>query len=397
MKIIIDERETSLYEKCRLVLDESPGVYKLQGISITKTTLHLGDIHILTDDGKDVVIIERKSLKDLLSSIKDGRYDEQSHRLIHSSGVHPHNIIYLIEGSVFSLSADKRKLVHSVITSLNHFKGMTVIKTASVAESAEFILSFADKVNRNLSKKMMPKYWSEYTNIPPSTPEQVDTDTNVRIEKSGGVAEGHDVGFLLYCGERPKGARRNIEKSGGVVKDHEVEIMLSSEERPNPTFLVGYTDPKVRSKRGVTGGEAPNGEVHMNILQSNETVESIEIPDNESKVECIFKETPVEEVNEHDYVSVVKKVKKDNLTPKNIGAVFLSQIPLVSSVIANAIMVKYQYSISLLMKELEKDPDCLNFIQTEKDGKKRKIGSNVVKNIRLFLLKNPEELPKATT
>jgi len=34
------------------------------------------------------------------------------------------------------------------------------------------------------------------------------------IEKSGGVAEGHDVGFLLYYGERPKGARSDIEKSG---------------------------------------------------------------------------------------------------------------------------------------------------------------------------------------
>jgi len=31
------------------------------------------------------------------------------------------------------------------------------------------------------------------------------------IEKSGGVAEGHDVGFLLYCGERPKGARSDIQ------------------------------------------------------------------------------------------------------------------------------------------------------------------------------------------
>ena len=32
----------------------------------------------------------------------------------------------------------------------------------------------------------------------------------LEIEKSGGVAEGHDVGFLLYSGERPQGARRSI-------------------------------------------------------------------------------------------------------------------------------------------------------------------------------------------
>jgi len=35
---------------------------------------------------------------------------------------------------------------------------------------------------------------------------------NPNIEKSGGVAEGHDAGILLYSGERPKGARRNIIK-----------------------------------------------------------------------------------------------------------------------------------------------------------------------------------------
>jgi hypothetical protein len=306
IKVVIDERETSLYDKCRALLEQSPKVYNLQNIEITKTTLHIGDIHILTDDGKDVVIIERKALKDLLSSIKDGRYDEQSHRLIHSSGVHPHNIIYLIEGGLLTLSVDKRKLVHSVITSLNHFKGMTVIKTANVAESAEFVLSFADKVARNFSKKMMPKYWS-------------------------------------------------------------VPLQPTPQPAPQPT---------------------PQTIPETLLSESNDSIECSfkESEEGNNSIECSFKETPLEQVNEHNYVSVVKKVKKDNLTPNNIGAVFLSQIPLVSSVIANAIMMKYQHSMTLLIKELEKDPDCLNAIQTEKDGKKRKIGSNVVKNIRLFLL-----------
>jgi len=47
------------------------------------------------------------------------------------------------------------------------------------------------------------------------------------IEKSGGVAEGHDVGFLLYCGERLKGARRNIEKSGNRPKGARRNIVES--------------------------------------------------------------------------------------------------------------------------------------------------------------------------
>jgi len=306
MKIVIDEREPSLYEKCTGMIGEGGHLYSPNNMHISKTTLTIGDIHILTEDNKEVVIIERKTLSDLLSSIKDGRYDEQSHRLIHSSGMHPHNIIYLIEGGVSSLSFDKRKLVHSVITSINHFKGMTVIKTANVMESAEFILSFADKTMRNFAKKQTPKYCT------------------------------------------------------GVVP-----LVVAAVAAPLPLPL------------------------------QNSYIESL----NDDKETTLPTEqiidAPPDPVTEHNYVSVVKKVKKDNLTPNNIGAVFLSQIPHVSSVIANAIMVKYQYSIYILIKELEKNPDCLNNIQTEKDGKKRKIGSNVIKNIRLFLLgvKNPDEQP----
>lgn len=307
MKIVIDEREHLLYEKCIGLIGEGGNLYSPNNMHISKTTLTIGDIHILTEDNKDVVIIERKTLSDLLSSIKDGRYDEQSHRLIHSSGMHPHNIIYLIEGGLSSLSFEKRKLVHSVITSINHFKGMTVIKTANVLESAEFILSFADKTMRNFAKKQTPKYCTGVVPLQNSYIEQLNDKKCI------------------------------------------------AEEPPTPQ------SPQSHQSHPATG----------QIIDA--------LPD---------------QVTEHNYVSVVKKVKKDNLTPNNIGAVFLSQIPHVSSVIANAVMVKYQYSINVLIKELEKNPDCLNNLQTEKDGKKRKIGSNVVKNIRIFLLgvKNPEEL-----
>ena len=48
---------------------------------------------------KLIILIERKSLNDLESSIKDGRYSEQSIRL-NSSEIHNHNIYYLIEGNI---------------------------------------------------------------------------------------------------------------------------------------------------------------------------------------------------------------------------------------------------------------------------------------------------------
>ena len=65
-------------------------------------TLEIGD-YIIYDEinEKNIIIIERKSLADLESSIKDGRYDNQSYRL-NQIDIHNHNIYYLIEGSIIN-------------------------------------------------------------------------------------------------------------------------------------------------------------------------------------------------------------------------------------------------------------------------------------------------------
>ena len=61
--------------------------------------MDLGDAAIVDKNGKDIVLLERKKLSDLASSIKDGRYAEQSYRL-NGYPLHNHNIVYLIEGNV---------------------------------------------------------------------------------------------------------------------------------------------------------------------------------------------------------------------------------------------------------------------------------------------------------
>jgi hypothetical protein len=93
------------------------------------------------------------------------------------------------------------------------------------------------------------------------------------------------------------------------------------------------------------------------------------------------------EQSEKDYVSVVKKVKKENITPDNIGEIMLCQIPGISSVTALAIMEKYK-DIPNLIKELEANNDCLKDItSTNSKGQTRKINKTSVANIVKFLLK----------
>jgi len=150
MKIIIDERETSLYELCL-----SHENYAKDSFQIEKRVLQLGDI-LFTNDDETVtyVCIERKSLQDLLASIKDGRYSEQSYRLSNCYA-NPHNVIYLLEGMLTTVK--DKKTVISCIASLNYFKGFSVHRTVSMAETALYILCMADKLAREFKKGTLPR------------------------------------------------------------------------------------------------------------------------------------------------------------------------------------------------------------------------------------------------
>ena len=260
MKIIVDNRETSLYERLMLI-----NTSKDSSIIIQSQVLTLGDIVIKNDQDEICIIIERKTYHDLLSSIRDGRYDEQSHRLIHSSGIHTHNIMYLVEGIMSQITSPTDKsLIYSAITSINNFKGMSVWHTPNVSESGDFILAMAIKIERNLKKKILSCF-------------------NNSINQE------------------------NQENVGGNI-----------ETTPQP------------------------------------------------------------------YSSVVKKVKKDNVTPENIGEIILCQIPSVSSVTAVAIMTKYK-TINNLLVEITKNSKCLDNTTYSSGGKTRKISSGAIANIILYL------------
>lgn len=151
MKIILDERETALFSACTQLQNNQ---------NMEKRVLDLGDILIVSDLEEDIqLIIERKSLSDLVASIKDGRYEEQSHRLHHASGIPTHNIIYIVEGMFSQLrSPQDKKMVLSAMTSLSFFKGFSVVRTCSVTETAEFILNMADKIERDVKKGKIPAF-----------------------------------------------------------------------------------------------------------------------------------------------------------------------------------------------------------------------------------------------
>ena len=157
MYIVVDNREQRIYEKLEILQKTE----LKPDIKIEKAVLPLGDFIIRSDDGIDLILIERKTLADLLASIKDGRYEEQSHRLKNASEIPSHNIIYLIEGFFSSISPAEKKMVLSAMTSIQYFKGFSIYRTYSIQETTELIYSMADKVHRSLAKGLLPAFSNE--------------------------------------------------------------------------------------------------------------------------------------------------------------------------------------------------------------------------------------------
>ena len=263
MNIILDNREKRLIKLVRALKDE----YGLKNLSIIVEKLDLGDVIIKKDD-KEILVLERKSLNDLASSIKDGRYDEQSFRLANYN-IHNHNIVYLIEGDL-SLWEDKRRKMHSktlytALFSLNYYKGFSTIRTTGILDTAEYILRIADKLNREKHKKA---YYS-------------------------------------------------FNKS--------------------------------------------------------------------------------ENINSQKYCEVISKVKKENLTPDNIGEIILSQIPSVNSTTSMAILKEHGSLFNLLMN-LKKDQNCLDKLRYKtKSGEMRRISKTSIRNIVKYLLYQKNNIIKIET
>ena len=278
MILRIDTRERELIKKCEDLLVAVPA---FKDLKIVVEPLPLGDIIITTNrsdnENIDNIIVERKSLSDLASSIKDGRYDEQSYRL---NGLphHNHNIVYLIEGDLAKFNSFKERIdkqtLYSAMFSINYYKGFSLMRSTSMDETAFIVCNMAYKIG----------------------------------------------------------------------KDHNKAPYFSQKA--------------------------------INSLISN--------PDLESGPSDIEPSTSIPSLSK-DYCSVIKKVKKDNITEENIGEIMLCQIPGISTVTALTIMEKYKY-LPNLVKCLQEDPDCLNGISTtDAKGKSRKISKTTIDTIVKYL------------
>ena len=303
MRIVIDRRERELINKTNESLLRLPEEDK-KHIEIIVEDLLIGDILIQNNEKTNLLIIERKTFPDLLASVKDGRYAEQSHRLTNTSDVPKHCIIYLLEGMFSTVQPYQKKIIYSCMTSIHYFKNFSVMRTSSVYETGDWLIAMTEKLGRDLS--------------------------------------------------------------GGRV----------NKNLPEPSLPEGFSEP-------LRGIEKPRSSIDVVRADDRRSVKSTEDEDVREPIPTLLNGDEREPTTPLNYCNFVKKVKKENITPENIGEIVLSQIPGISSVTAIAIMKKFS-TFPKLMSSLKEDPCCMDDIVTESNDKVRKISKSSIANIKKF-------------
>ena len=111
--------------------------------------LDQGDFIIKDSNNNPLIIFERKNINDLLSSVKDNRYREQSERFLKME-FDNHKIYYIIEGNRLNLDTNsiEFKTFYSCIFALSYKKGFSIILTNDVKETILIIEQFFNRLSK---------------------------------------------------------------------------------------------------------------------------------------------------------------------------------------------------------------------------------------------------------
>ena len=243
MKLIVDNRERKVNALLEQLMDE-------KGLSLeTKNVLPLtlGDFEIQNNEGKTIILFERKSISDLLSSVMDGRYKEQSFRLT-ASPIHNHRVYYIIEGSLARYTERKnhplykKTTIYSLLYTLSYVKGFSVFCTENIQETANFIHQIFYKMTKEEEKNDIAPYYYEtmLTNTQLDT-KNANLNDNVRVQETSSInyvdtmkaskksnLNERNIGMLMLC-QVPSVSKLSAE----IVMKAALDIVKTSHDNEN--------------------------------------------------------------------------------------------------------------------------------------------------------------------
>jgi ERCC4-type nuclease len=407
LELEVDYREKKLIDLLNLANNS-----RLDKIKITTPNLKVGDIILkyqyiskTKEETHYKMIIERKSVSDLMSSIKDGRYKEQKMRIKSCQTQDLKNGIkcqffYLIEGNVNTVKFRKKqnsKGIYGSWISMLFRDDIKMIRTWDLEETSIFIMRLVDRVLKNAkelwSSCYIPIVASE--NIPQEKQNTQDTQYKQNTQEINNNIVSIDETstsikkITLHLDRKTNKLKTNnvkIIKGGSNKEDTSTtDLNITSQEE---TLLPNKSDDKIKPIKLTPSHQDRKTSVSPTELE----LEKEEISSLQSNVDAEL---------EKEYLSTfsIKTKKSENLTPNACQKIMLSVIPGMSCGISIQILERFG-NISALLDWLKIDfntslkllLDNMSFLR-----KMKKLHLNTYRILKDNVMKNDDFLIKDIT
>ena len=162
--------------------------------------IDLGDF-VFMKDNQPLLLIERKTISDLDSSIKDGRHKEQKTRLL--ANYPASKIMYIIENEFSSrVSSYQENILYGAILNTQFRDKIQVYRTLNIKETIKYLLHLYKKITKN------PEFFTE--NIAENNQTQiVPYETTIKLKKKDNLTPA--ICQMLQLAQIP-GISVNISK-----------------------------------------------------------------------------------------------------------------------------------------------------------------------------------------
>ncbi len=232
INLVIDNRESKMKDLLSNNLD---------AINITYENLQFGDF-IFKIDNVPIIVIERKTINDLSSSIKDNRFLNQKNNLL--SNIDRKMIYYIIEGDVnfqdssITNSGISMNALHSCILNTMIRDDIKVLITKNINDTLVLLQAIATRLEKNPDKYI-------------STESVLQTEPIITKYKASMLGKDKFFGNVLsqIPGISIKTAKSLVDKFESLDKLYSTMKEKTIEEKINILSLVTTRDSKGKTRK----------------------------------------------------------------------------------------------------------------------------------------------------
>lgn len=215
-KLKIDSREHSLITLCTN-----------SNINFEHEQLDIGDIQI-TNNSDILLVFERKTIQDLYSSIRDGRYHEQKSRLM--SNVDRCRICYIIEGEICKTKFMDPTMIFGSILNTMYRDKIHVYRSTGLTDTYNFIVALWERIKKDNNK------WISYLENTEETNVSIDPKVyKLSSTKSKNITK--KVVFINSLNNIPGCSSKIAESIFDIYKSMK-NLINSFEESTNPELML---------------------------------------------------------------------------------------------------------------------------------------------------------------